>query len=85
MTRHRVRHEGQRRDHEVSLYHRAVRTDSTAMPRGGAVADGTSKADREGRQQKSEMKRLDDEEWKTFWCYAQAPQGARDIFARTVS
>ena len=56
----------------LSLYHRAaVRTDS-AMPLGGAVADGTSKADREGRQQKSEVKRLD-EEWKTFgYYYAQS-------------
>ena len=35
----------------LSLYHRAVRTDSTAMPRGGAVADGASKADREDRNE----------------------------------
>ena len=35
----------------LSLYHRAaVRTDS-AMPLGGAVADGASKADREDRNE----------------------------------
>ena len=35
----------------LSLYHRAAIRIDSAMPRGGAVADGASKADREDRNE----------------------------------